>query len=106
MPDHREIVRHDDEGEAEAVLQILQQVDDLRLDRHVEGRNRLVADDQLGISRKRPGDADALALAAGELVRIAVQWVGSRPTVRMRSATRSRFSRSAMRDRAARSARR
>ena len=50
-----------------------QQVDDLRLDRHVERGHRLVADDQLRLARERPGDADALALAAGELVRIAVR---------------------------------
>ena len=33
--------------------------------------DRLVADDELGLERQRPGDADALALAAGELVRVA-----------------------------------
>ena len=57
-------------------LQVLQQVDDLRLDRDVERGDRLVADDQLGIDRERPGDADALALAAGELVRIAPRMLG------------------------------
>jgi hypothetical protein len=47
-------------GESEALLQILQQVDDLRLDRHVERRHRLVADDQVGIDPQRTGDAAAL----------------------------------------------
>ncbi len=42
------------------------------LDRDVEGADRLVADDQLGIERQRAGDADALALPARELVRVAL----------------------------------
>ena len=67
----REIVRDEDVGEAEPRLQLLQEVEDLRPDRHVERRHRLVADDELRLDRKRPGDADALALPAGELVRVA-----------------------------------
>ena len=46
-----------------------EQVEDLGLHRHVERGDRLVADDHLGIEHERPGDADALALAARELVR-------------------------------------
>ena len=53
-------------------LQVVEQVDDLRLDRDVERRHRLVADDQLGPQRERAGHPDALALAAGELGREAV----------------------------------
>ena len=68
--DHREIVRDEQVGELPLALQVLQQVDDLRLDRDVERRHRLVADDQLGPERQRAGDADALALAARELVRV------------------------------------
>ena len=58
-------------GEAQALLQVLQKVYHLRLDRDVERRDRLVADDQLGLDRERAGDADALSLAARELVRVA-----------------------------------
>ena len=58
-------------GEAEALLQILQEVDDLRLDRDIKRRHRLVADDQVGIDGERAGDADALTLPTRELVRIA-----------------------------------
>ena len=74
--DHRQVVGDEQVGEAELLLQVLEQVDDLGLDRHVERRHRLVADDQLGLHRQRAGDADALALAAGELVRIAAHVVG------------------------------
>ncbi len=68
-----QVVRDEDVGQPELVLQVLEQVDDLGLDRHVERRDRLVADDQLRAQRDGPGDTDALALAAGELVRIAVE---------------------------------
>ena len=53
-----------------------EQVDDLRLDRHVERRDRLVADDEPRLDRERARDADPLALAAGELVRIAARVLG------------------------------
>ena len=69
-------MRDEHVGEVELVLQVLEQVDDLGLDRHVERRDRLVGDDQLRAQRERPGDADALALAAGELVRVAVVVLG------------------------------
>ena len=58
------------------LLQLHEQVDDLRLDRDVERRHRLVADEQARLERQRAGDADALALAAGELVRVALGHVG------------------------------
>src|SRR5258707_12770557 len=51
-------------------LQVDQQIDHLGLDRYVERRYRLVADDQARPERQRARDADALALAAGELVRV------------------------------------
>ena len=40
--------------------------------RHVQGADRLVADDEVRLEGQGPGDADPLALAAGELVRVAV----------------------------------
>ena len=67
---HRQIVADEQVGQAEAVLQVAHQVEDLRLHRDVERRGRLVADDELGIAGKRARDRDALALAAGELVRV------------------------------------
>ena len=67
---------------------------DLRLDRDVEGRDRLVGDDELGREREGAGDADALALAAGELVGVAVDGVGAAGR-RAASALRARSSRSA-----------
>ena len=65
---HGQVVGDEHQGEPVAGLHVLEQVEDLRLHRHVERRHRLVADDDLGLEHQRPGDADALALAAGELV--------------------------------------
>ena len=44
----------------------------MRLDRHVQRRHRLVAQDHLRPRRQRPCDADPLPLTARELVRVAV----------------------------------
>src|SRR3712207_7792710 len=48
--------------------ELAQQVEDLRLDRHVEGGGRLVGDQDLGLAGDRHRDHHALAHAAGELV--------------------------------------
>ena len=72
VPHDREVVADEQQGQAELALQPHQQVDDLRPDRDIERRYRLVADDQPGPQDHRARDADALALTAGELVRIAV----------------------------------
>ena len=56
-------------------LQLLQKVDDLALNGHVQGGHALVADHELGLHRQRAGNADALPLAAGKLVGIAVEHV-------------------------------
>ena len=69
MPHHRQIVRYEHIGQAEAFPQILHQVDHLRLDRHIERRDRLIRHDQPRPHGQRAGDGDALALTAGELER-------------------------------------
>jgi hypothetical protein len=51
------------------VLQVRDQPQDLRLDGDVEGRRRLVGDDDLGVAGKGEGDHGALAHAARKLVR-------------------------------------
>ena len=75
VPHNRKVVRYEQVGQAELVLQILKQVDDLRLNGHIQRRNRLVANDEAGIDRKRARDADALPLPAAEFVRIAVRHI-------------------------------
>ena len=58
------------------LLQILQEVDDLGLNGHIQSGYRLVADNQLGLQCKSAGNADTLTLATRELMRIAVDVLG------------------------------
>ena len=53
-------------------LEVLEQVQHLGLHADVEGADGLVADDQRRVEHQRAGDGDALALPAGELVRLAL----------------------------------
>ena len=55
-----------------SLLEILDELQDLGLDGHVEGRRRLVGDEQVRAVDERHGDHHALAHAARQLVRIGV----------------------------------
>ena len=57
----------------ERLLEVLQQIEHHRLHRNVERRGRLVEDDEIGLERDGARDADARLLAAGELMRKAVE---------------------------------
>ena len=70
--DHRQVVGDEQIGRARLLLDVLHQVDDLRLNRHVQRRDALVGDDELRVHDKGAGNADALTLAAGELVGVAL----------------------------------
>ena len=76
LGDHAEIVGDDQDRHAEPSLQVLQQVEDLRLDGDVERGGRLVGDQQRGLAAKRHGDHHALAHAARQAVRIVVDPLG------------------------------
>ena len=71
LGDHAEVVGDEHDGGAVLGLQLLEQLQDLRLGGDVERGRRLVGDDQRRLERQRHGDHDALALAAGQLVRVA-----------------------------------
>ena len=71
-----------------SLLQLAEQLQDLRLHRHVERGRRLVGDEQVGLVGERHGDHHALALAAGELVRI-----GAEPALRVADADLRRAAR-------------
>ena len=64
---------HEYHGEAELVLELVQKVDNLLLHGNIERGCRLVGDDELRVARERHGDEHALALAAGELMRVGVE---------------------------------
>jgi hypothetical protein len=55
VPDHGQVVCDHHVGQPQLFLQVLEQVDDLGLDRHVERGDRLVGDDQLGPQRAACG---------------------------------------------------
>jgi hypothetical protein len=67
-----QVVRDEDVGQVALVTQPRKEVDNLRLDRDIERRGRLVEHDQFRFEHDGARDGDALALTAGELVRIAV----------------------------------
>ena len=52
VADDREVVAHEQVGQAEPLLKLAQQVQDLRLDRHVDGGDGLVEHDELGAERE------------------------------------------------------
>ncbi len=68
---HPQVVRDEQVGEIEPLLQVAQQIDDLCLDQHVERACRLVEHDEGRLEHNRARDCDALALPTGELMRIA-----------------------------------
>src|SRR5207248_135824 len=72
MPHHAEVVRDQDVSEMQGVSQIREQIQDLGLDRHVEGAHGFVENQELRLDREGARDADPLPLSAAELVRVAV----------------------------------
>ena len=68
---HRQVVGDEQVGQAQLLLQIVQQVEDLGPDRDVQRRDRLIGDHESRVEDQRPGDVDPLPLATGERVRVA-----------------------------------
>ena len=66
-------VGYEEIGQLEALLQLPQQVDDLRADAHVESGNGFVEYQKLRLERESAGDVDPLPLTTGKLVRIALK---------------------------------
>jgi hypothetical protein len=62
---HAPVAREGRQGGAEPALKIGRQNKDLCLDADVQGRHRLVADDQSGLGGQSPGDRHVLALTTG-----------------------------------------
>ena len=83
-------------GEAEALLQLDQQVQHLRLHGDVERRDRLVEHQDLRPQHQRARDGDALALAAREHVRIAIGILGAQADALAACRARPRGGRAAL----------
>ena len=69
VPHHRQVVRDEQVREAALALQVLHDVEHLRLHAHVQRRGGLVADQEFRLGGQCPRDRDTLPLPAGELVR-------------------------------------
>ena len=69
VADDGDVVRDEQVREPFILLQVLEHIDDLRLDGDVQRGDGFVADDELRFHSQRSRDADALLLAAGELMR-------------------------------------
>ena len=71
MPDHAQVMRDKQETQAMSGAKTIQQFEDLGLHRNIQGRNRLIGNDESRRQNQRPGDTDALSLPAREFMRIA-----------------------------------
>src|SRR5829696_4884550 len=69
--DGGEVVADEETGEPERAPQVAHEIEDGGVHRDVQGRDGLVRDQQARVDAERPGQADALTLATGQLVRIA-----------------------------------
>ena len=71
-PGEADVVGDEDQREPALLAQAVEQAQHLSADRHVEGADRLVAHESFRCERHRRRDRDALPLAAGELVGVAI----------------------------------
>src|SRR5690606_1157810 len=70
--DDREIVAHEEPGDAERPAELAEKLEDARLDRDVEGGDGLIEDEEVGLEDDGAGDRHSLTFSARELVRKAV----------------------------------
>ncbi len=73
--DHGQVVGDEEETQVHLPLQPGDEIEYLGLYRHVQRRDRFVGDDEFRVQRQGTCYADTLALAAGELVGVAVQYL-------------------------------
>ena len=70
MPDHTQIMRDKEIGQVLARTQFIQQLQDLRLHRHVQGGYAFIQHHKLRVQGNGAGNAHSLLLSAGQGVRI------------------------------------
>ena len=70
--DHAKVMRDEDHGKVGSVAETAQELENLRLDRHIECRSRLIGDQQPRFGRQGDGNDDTLAHSPGQLMRIGV----------------------------------
>src|SRR5829696_2718529 len=70
------VVGDEEHRDAGILLEVLEQVHDLRLDTDVESRGGLVENEHVRVERERRCDADALSLPAAQFMRVAAGEIG------------------------------
>ena len=75
MASAEKIVGDKEIGQIALLFHVDEQVDDPRLNRNVQRRNRFVADNEFRLQRQRTGNADDLPHTAVQLVRIVVEQI-------------------------------
>src|SRR5690625_3239640 len=83
--DDGEVVGDQQDREAELPAEGVEQLEHLGLHRGVQGRGRLIGDQQVRFEGERPGDRHPLLLASRELPRIQVRVTGDRKSTRLNS---------------------
>src|SRR6267378_4223986 len=71
-----QVVSNEDICQAELLLQVRQQVDDLRLYRDIQRRHRFIGHDDTWFNSKRGSNGNALTLPAAQFMRIAAAGCG------------------------------
>src|SRR5215469_5601884 len=71
-----QVVGDEQHRQVQPLPDFVEELQHLRLHRNIERGNRFVSDEQVGFDSQRASDADALALAAGELMRVAIDGTG------------------------------
>ena len=69
---HGKIVADEEIGEVVLLLEVGEEIEDLRLNGNIKGRYRFIEDENFRIEHESPGNGNALALAAGKHVGVAV----------------------------------
>ena len=73
---HRQLVRHDDDGDADFFVDVAQRLQQRARGFAVQRRGRLIAQQHLGARRQPPRNGHALLLPARELRRVAARFFG------------------------------
>ena len=76
MLDDGEVVRDEEVGQAELLLQVLEEIDDLGLHADIERADRFIADDECRFGCEGASDPDPLSLAAAEFMWITPKKLG------------------------------
>ena len=67
-------------GKSHLLLKVLHQVQHLSLNGHVQGRHRLIADNEFRVQRQSPGNTDSLPAASVQLMGIGIGKPVCQPT--------------------------